>query len=277
MYQTIPGWAEPPPRNGSGYDRPCMGRYDKNCTRWDPLQAEYDRARGLCDLVKQENLGGLEWGYEGVVRMNAGFELIWCNFSSPSARLVSWLNTSAPLLDRYREDVTPSPIGFLFRNPFIFASIYDWYRAAAKRFGFVGSEPGRGEARVRIDSARLFTFYDPALVHQEAARVQHEVKLYNLTEQGHWKGLVNDEYREDALRKLARRRRWQRTMNVSESDGLYMRAAVLERMRNHLELSPSSQTHIDWVLTAKEIVTFYSGAIQDLQTRFTAKLSNFDT
>ena len=44
-----------------------------------------------------------------MVRMNAGFEMIWCNFSSPSIRLVSHLNVTAPLLrtpddDRDDED-----------------------------------------------------------------------------------------------------------------------------------------------------------------------------
>ena len=38
------------------------------------------------------------WGVEGAARMNAGFELIWCNFSSPSARLISNLNVKVPLL-----------------------------------------------------------------------------------------------------------------------------------------------------------------------------------
>src|SRR5277367_5874729 len=32
------------------------------------------------------------------VRMNAGFEIIWCNFSSPSIRLLSHLDVTAPLL-----------------------------------------------------------------------------------------------------------------------------------------------------------------------------------
>src|SRR5271155_4270578 len=43
-------------------------------------------------------LGGLGWGVEGIVRMNAGFEMICCNFSSPSIRLLRHLNVAAPLL-----------------------------------------------------------------------------------------------------------------------------------------------------------------------------------
>jgi len=59
---------------------------------------EYSRAVGLCDWLFESKLGGVGWGFEGIVRMNAGFELIWCNFSSPSLRLISQLNVTAPQL-----------------------------------------------------------------------------------------------------------------------------------------------------------------------------------
>lgn len=39
----------------------------------ESLRMEYERAQGLCKLGKQ-------WGFEGVIRMDSGFELIWCNF-----------------------------------------------------------------------------------------------------------------------------------------------------------------------------------------------------
>ena len=32
-----------------------------------------------------------------MVRMNAGFEMMWCNFSSPSIRLLSHIKVFAPL------------------------------------------------------------------------------------------------------------------------------------------------------------------------------------
>jgi hypothetical protein len=67
---------------------------------WD----EYARALGLCDWIAEKKLGGSGWGVEGIVRMNAGFEMIWCNFSSPSIRLVSHLNVTAPLLPPSEED-----------------------------------------------------------------------------------------------------------------------------------------------------------------------------
>lgn len=62
------------------------------------LGQEYMRAHGLCQWFEDAGLGGRGWGFEGVVRMNAGFEMIWCDFSSPSLRLMSRLNVTAPLL-----------------------------------------------------------------------------------------------------------------------------------------------------------------------------------
>lgn len=68
------------------------------------LGQEYLRAHGLCQWFEDAGLGGPGWGFEGVVRMNAGFEMIWCDFSSPSLRLVSRLNVTAPLLAAEDED-----------------------------------------------------------------------------------------------------------------------------------------------------------------------------
>lgn len=62
------------------------------------LGDEYLRAHGLCDWLEAAGLRGRGWGFEGVVRMNAGFEVIWCDFVSPSLRLVSRMNVTAPLL-----------------------------------------------------------------------------------------------------------------------------------------------------------------------------------
>ncbi len=65
--------------------------------RFGGLGDEYARARGLCDWLQAEGLRGCGWGYEGIVRMNAGFEVIWCDFLSDSLRLLSRLNVTAPL------------------------------------------------------------------------------------------------------------------------------------------------------------------------------------
>ncbi|WDK21535.1 hypothetical protein CGRA01v4_12825 [Colletotrichum graminicola] len=64
--------------------------------RWRGLEPEYERAMGLCDWLLERRLRGDGWGIEGVVRMNAGFEMIWCNFGPGSLRLVSKTNVTAP-------------------------------------------------------------------------------------------------------------------------------------------------------------------------------------
>jgi hypothetical protein len=169
-----------PPQQNDSYGRPPCGRLGRgspsdNCTHWNPLQAEYDRAEGLCRFIKEKNLGGSGWGYEGIVRMNAAFELIWCDFSSPSVKLVSRLNTSSPLLDGiekhrrpWSDEVTSyaiksesfrSKVPTLYTkndmmssrwpdsdNPFQQYSLYQWFTAATRRYGFLGSVSGLGEA-----------------------------------------------------------------------------------------------------------------------------------
>lgn len=69
------------------------------------LGPEYLRAHGLCDWLEEAGLRGRGWGFEGVVRMNAGFEMIWCDFVSPSLRLVSRVNVTAPLLPESDEQM----------------------------------------------------------------------------------------------------------------------------------------------------------------------------
>ncbi|KAA1065959.1 hypothetical protein PGT21_016632 [Puccinia graminis f. sp. tritici] len=52
------------------------------------LEEAYARARGLCKL-------GKEWGFEGVVRMNTCFKVMWCDFSQ-GVKLLGSMNTTDP-------------------------------------------------------------------------------------------------------------------------------------------------------------------------------------
>lgn len=52
------------------------------------MDADYARARGLCKL-------GAEWGFEGIVRMNTCFELLWCDFAD-GLKLLGGTNTTDP-------------------------------------------------------------------------------------------------------------------------------------------------------------------------------------
>ncbi|OCH84223.1 hypothetical protein OBBRIDRAFT_786425 [Obba rivulosa] len=124
---------------------------------WD----EYDRAESLCEW-------GNPFGVEGYVRMNAGFELLWCDFTSPSIQLVSHLNITPPgtppgapiglpppgkrpkgtPYHLPREPFTPSPLANVAHG--------DWLRAAAHR----NSVP---QPQIRLDFSAFVSFYHPRL------------------------------------------------------------------------------------------------------------------
>ncbi|KAJ7261365.1 hypothetical protein B0H12DRAFT_1106458 [Mycena haematopus] len=76
-----PGWLDS--QHMFIYGMSANGSKDTNW--WD----DYGRARHLCEWAKSRNV-------EGFVRMNAGFEIIWCDFHSPSLQLVSHLNITPP-------------------------------------------------------------------------------------------------------------------------------------------------------------------------------------
>lgn len=291
-------------------------REEKDRPRWDPLNAEYNRASGLCDMIEQHGLGGAGWGYEGIVRMNAGFEMIWCNFSSPSLKVVSRIKTTVPSLEgvidrpgperpprphlhdaRGPPDAQGPPDGFrpsdgygppdrygppgrhdgpygdpFAGNPFTQSGVYDWFRAATDRYGFAGSMPGRGEARVTVDSTSLVTYYDPALRDQARVRIQQEQNLYNLTEDGYWQPPAAATDRQAALEKLRRRRRTQHLRNVSSEDGFFAHSAVLGRLKDSADRSLKDRSHFDWVSAAQEIVLTHSDSLNNLQQSLKAAL-----
>lgn len=289
-----PVWGIPP-------DNPCIPGQPpeerKNCTIWDPLHAEYERAAGLCSFIWENDLGGRGWGYEGVVRMNAGFEVIWCDFESPSLELLSHINVNSPLLegvevpdwppwnDSDAAIVVSRSVGmqtaahismsihsnkpeviFVGQVPFWLSGIYDWFAAATRTYGSMGGKTGRGEARVRLDSSGLFSFFEPGLIDQERARITDEATMYNLTSNGFWKAPTDAVDRREALEKLTRRRRYQRALNISVADGQYMRAAVAERMRASLPDREPSYSGLEWVSAAQGVIIKYSNPLQELRT-----------
>lgn len=262
--------------------------------RCNPLKSEYDRADGLCKFIKDEGLGGPGWGYEGIVRMNAAFEMIWCDFESPSARLISHISVGAPTLDGRENDrrrwmprestalalrsfqtsepedpEVPTkpprkpaiPTRPEFSDAFMQIGLYNWFSAATRRYGFVGGLSGGGETRVKLDTCRIFSLYDPALTDQETARIDCDTQTLNLSTNGGWHR-PDAQDRKAAIQALTRRRRPHRAANVSTADGLFMRTAMEERMRSALEAKPCSG--IDWHEVTKEIILAYSGGLLDL-------------
>ncbi|KND91672.1 Uncharacterized protein TOPH_03850 [Tolypocladium ophioglossoides CBS 100239] len=96
---------------------------------WDPFMDELTRASDICDLIK-------EWGYDGFMRMEIGFEVIYCDFSVGVDLMTA--KRTVPHHDQ-REDELMNP--------------YQWVRAVAERYDGLGGD------RVRIDFSSMVSGY----------------------------------------------------------------------------------------------------------------------
>jgi hypothetical protein len=89
--------------------------------REDYMRDEWERARALCDQ-------GHEWGIDGYIRMEAGFEIIYCNFSAGAGLdLVSthgspWRNETNSSVDEHG------------RGEWFVMGVFEWMRASAARY-----------------------------------------------------------------------------------------------------------------------------------------------
>lgn len=283
------GGRRPPPRHGHDDHRDERKQDDppkRPPIHWNPLEDEYFRARGLCEWLRIRGLGGNGWGYEGVVRMNAGFELIWCDFKSPSLRLVSDLNVSAPLLEDLGQSSTGNMIAprarFLGtqailrvndegphgpgmtdpREPFRDSANWFWFSAAAKRYF--------GDERIRVDRCGVFSFYDPELRNQTEARIVDERDRLNISDNGKWKGPGEDALRKTDLHLLMKRRRQHSLDHVSRQDAMFMRYTLEKRLKDVLR-GEDWCTQVNWHHVAQDIVTRYSGELQRLAQALEAK------
>ncbi|KAF2477970.1 uncharacterized protein BDR25DRAFT_308808 [Lindgomyces ingoldianus] len=245
---------------------------------WNPLEDEYFRARGLCKWLVSRGLGGIGWGYEGIVRMNAGFEVIWCDFDSPSLKLLSNLNVSAPRLEdstpidtervrifeqlqiqaklRVKGDEGPHGPGMTDpTEPFRDSANWFWFSAAAKRYF--------GDARIKVNPCGVFSFYEPELLNQSRTRIEDETIRLNLTGDGRWNGPEGESPRQTGLEKLTRRRREHSLDSVGNTDGLFMRQASERRLKNALK-GDEGCSGVDWHYLTKSIVVGYAREIQKL-------------
>ncbi|KAG9247567.1 hypothetical protein BJ878DRAFT_166359 [Calycina marina] len=257
--------------------------------RFRGLWDEYARAIGLCSWIEEKRLGGLGWGFEGIVRMNAGFELIWCDFNSPSIRLMSHLNVTSPLLlpegdeedaggleatrtsyfplppeptkpDKATDPANP-PIPPSWRldwngEPFGKSQLWNWVIAGTKHYGSNGGEVGQGENRLTVLGCGIMSYYANKFTSQAYARAQEERKYLNLTEGGIWEGQGGNATRHDGLKFLTRRRRLHTLSEVSAADAAVMRADS-ERVLLSLVNGSATCSGMNWPTMAGEIVQTY--------------------
>lgn len=204
---------------------------------WD----EYARAQGLCDFIHKHQTAALGQGIEGIVRMNTGFELIWCNFSSPSLRLTSRFNVSVPLLDYNRSSIvagqieksrtsasaldysasadTPYPKikDDWKREPFLVSQYWDMFTSASRSYN-VEDLASSKETAIKVLDGELINFYSSEYQVFSHTIAEQEKKHLNLTYDGLWKGAYSRQERGDALLRLMRRRSKHRVGDISQSD-----------------------------------------------------------
>jgi hypothetical protein len=132
-------------------------------SHWDTMEDEMYRAKTMCDLVTK-------WGWDGIMRMEIGFEVIYCNFSS-GLQLDSALRTILSE-DRLRNDSFMVP--------------YLWSRAAAERYDGLGGD------RVQMDFSSMVSGFffpinisntdpeRPDLIRLKAAKREHllDIRTY---------------------------------------------------------------------------------------------------
>jgi hypothetical protein len=212
--------------------------------------------------------------------MNAGFELIWCDFESSSLKLVSNLNVSAPYVgdpsdsssvegfqglgygrlgiqEMLRaEDEGPHGPGMSDpREPFRNSSNWLWFAAAAKRYF--------EDARIKVDGCGFFSFYDSELQDQSTVRLKKDAKRLNLTADGRWQSPKEEHARAAGLDQLMKRRRQHVLDSVGEQDAGFMADALEERLQRVLN-TKGRCSGFDWHYIVQEIVSQYSTALRDL-------------
>ncbi|ETS82148.1 hypothetical protein PFICI_07150 [Pestalotiopsis fici W106-1] len=251
------------------------------------LYLEYARATGLCDWLESAGLRGDGWGYEGIIRMNAGFEMIWCDFTSPSLRLLTHLNVTAPQLPKEKDndriaarkaesqessyyplpplptrtdhstDPTdpPRPPNWRWeidREPFLRSQGWGWFSSATYHYGKSRQGPGLGEVRAKASNCGIMSYYSPRFANLTRVRAEGEQELYNLTAQGYWKGEGPEGNRTTGLADLRRRRRYHHLGDVTSEEALLMRNNSQHALKNLLKGS-NDCSGADWVYISNEI------------------------
>lgn len=269
----------------------------------DFLEPEYRRAIGLCAWLEERGLRGngvAGGGVEGVMRMNAGFEVIWCDFASQSLRLVANRNVTSPRLKRREvdEDVEstrvfpmgrgdakpfplpsatavptstdePQPTGNspqhqwqgLDREPFASSMFWGWFESATWHYGSSRAAPALGEARASIRSCGILSYYSPVFANQSGNRAVEERQRLNLTDEGAWRGTADVE---KGLWMLAKRRRLHELEAVTAVEAARMKDWSEEMLRGVVS-GQERCSGMDWTLVISEIVQRTTGHLKDME------------
>ena len=254
---------------------------------WD----EYARAQRLCGWLQEQKLDAPGQGIEGIVRMSAGFELIWCNFSSPSLRLVSRFNVSVPLLgynrtsSLTRNSKKPNLASFATdkgnpvdlpapdweidweHEPFIASQQWDWFTSASRAYNSEDLASNR-EPSIRLLDIDLVSLYSPEYQRLLTILAKQEREQLNLTSDGFWEGISIRKPRRNALKELMRRRSRHRVGDLSQQEIAKFRQDM-ERMTSRIVSQGFRNNHnsraVSWSHTCDTIVNSFAKRLMQFQ------------
>lgn len=262
------------------------GKHSSAQFLWD----EYARAQRLCGWLQEQNLDAPAQGLEGIVRMSAGFELIWCNFSTASLRLVSRFNVSVPLLGYNRTSslikipenpnlalaVTgqrnsvdlPAPDWEIDweHEPFVASQNWDWFTSTSRAYSSEDLASNR-EPNIRLLDVDLVSLYSPEYQRLLTTLAEHERKQLNLTSDGFWQGISSRQPRRDALEQLMRRRSRHRAGDLDPQESARFRQDM-ERMVSRIISQDPHNIH-------ESRVTSWSRASDTIVNNFAKRLMQF--
>ena len=254
---------------------------------WD----EYARAQRLCSWLHEHKFDIPGQGIEAIVRMSAGFELVWCNFSSPSLQLVSRFNVSVPLLGYNR---TASPVPYSQKGtrsllaitqnsqdglpapdweidwehePFVASQQWDWFTSTSATYN-PGDVASVREPSIRLIEYDLVSLYSPQYGQHLSTLLEYEREHFNLTLEGRWHSDRSQRSRRDTMRQLMRRRVSHRVGNLNAQDLDRLRLDLKRMVTRAVdgELHGSRSRHaVPWSRICDTIVNNFAKRLMHLQ------------
>ncbi|RAL63305.1 hypothetical protein DID88_004381 [Monilinia fructigena] len=150
------------------------------------------------------------------------------------------------------------------REPFLRSQGWGWFTSAVTHYGSSGEGPGLGENRVKLLTCGILSYYSPKFENQAISRAVLESETLNLTSEGFWAGVLDDEdSRATALNALMRRRRSHTLNDVSTDEAAIMKEDS-ERVLENLRGQSVNCSGIDWTAMTNEIVRKYASPLVEL-------------
>ncbi|KAI1422375.1 hypothetical protein F5Y12DRAFT_763227 [Xylaria sp. FL1777] len=215
---------------------------------YNHIYDERQRALGLCAFVD-------DLGLDGVVRMNAGFELLLCDWPKSGVEHLFARNITLPgHQERQANKSLPHdpnrqpPFGY--GNVFGEQGSYEWLRSATWHYGNYG-QGGPAFQRVRPDPCTMVSFYDP--VFKSLNGLHHGRLISNQSFQNGWG-----------------RRRGHRLVGISSADVETFKSRIIENTSSD---GPKC-SGIDWIAMAQSIVSQHKTRLLDISKTLDSQQSS---